>query len=45
MAFRGLTMFTAELLAESEKAARDFEIVKNAADDYARAAERERSAK
>jgi hypothetical protein len=34
----GLTMFTAELLAESEKAARDLEVVKRAADDYERAA-------
>jgi len=34
----GLTMFTAELLAESEKAARDLEMVKRAADDYERAA-------
>jgi hypothetical protein len=34
----GLTMFTAELLAEAEKAARDFEIVQRAADDYEQAA-------
>jgi len=34
----GLTMFTAELMAESEKAARDLEMVKRAADDYERAA-------
>ena len=34
----GLTMFTAELVAESEKAMRDLEMVKRAADDYERAA-------
>jgi hypothetical protein len=34
----GLTMFTAELLAESEKASRDLEMVRRAADDYERAA-------
>jgi hypothetical protein len=33
----GLTLFTAELLAESEKAARDFDMVRRAADDYERA--------
>ena len=33
----GLTAFTAELVAEAEKAARDAEIVTKAADDYARA--------
>jgi hypothetical protein len=33
----GLTMFTAELMAEAEKAARDCEVVERAADDYARA--------
>jgi hypothetical protein len=33
----GLTMFTAELMAEAEKAARDWEVVERAADDYARA--------
>jgi hypothetical protein len=32
----GLTMFTAELLAESERAARDLASVKAAADDYER---------
>jgi hypothetical protein len=36
----GLTIFTAELLAESEKAARDLEMVKRAADDYERAAKK-----
>jgi hypothetical protein len=35
----GLTTFTAELVAEAEKAARDFEMVQRAADDYERAAE------
>lgn len=34
----GLTLFTAELLAESEKAARDFDLVNRAAEDYERAA-------
>ena len=33
----GLTLFTAELLAESERAARDLAVVKAAADDYDRA--------
>jgi hypothetical protein len=33
----GLTTFTPELLAESEKAARDYEMVTRAADDYERA--------
>lgn len=33
----GLTMFTAELLAEAERAARDFEVVDRAASDYERA--------
>jgi len=33
----GLTMFTAELMAEAEKAARDWDVVQRAADDYARA--------
>jgi hypothetical protein len=33
----GLTMFTAEMLAESERAARDLASVRAAADDYARA--------
>lgn len=33
----GLTLFTAELLAESERAARDFEVVDRAASDYERA--------
>ncbi len=32
----GLTIFTAELIAESERAARDLELVKRAASDYAR---------
>lgn len=36
----GLTLFTAELLAESEKAARDWDVVGRAADDYAREAAR-----
>jgi hypothetical protein len=31
----GLTMFTPELLTESTRAARDFDVVKRAADDYA----------
>lgn len=35
----GLTMFTATLVAEAEKAARDYAIVEAAAADYARAAE------
>jgi hypothetical protein len=34
----GLTTFTAELVAEAEKAARDFDMVERAADDYERAA-------
>lgn len=33
----GLTMFTAELLAEAERAARDFDVVDRAASDYERA--------
>jgi hypothetical protein len=33
----GLTIFTAELMAEAEKAARDWDVVSRAADDYARA--------
>jgi hypothetical protein len=33
----GLTMFTAELMAEAEKAARDFEMIGRAARDYERA--------
>ncbi len=33
----GLTLFTAQLLAESERAARDLAMVKGAADDYERA--------
>jgi hypothetical protein len=33
----GLTTFTAELMTEAEKAARDWEVVRRAADDYARA--------
>jgi len=32
----GLTLFTAELMAESERAARDAEVVERAASDYAR---------
>jgi hypothetical protein len=32
----GLTSFTAELLAEAEKAARDYDVVARAADDYER---------
>jgi hypothetical protein len=36
----GLTMFTAELLAESERAARDAEVVEKAAADYERAREK-----
>jgi hypothetical protein len=35
----GLTLFTAELMAEAEKASRDFELVGRAADDYERAAQ------
>jgi hypothetical protein len=35
----GLTTFTAELVAEAEKAARDLEIVERAASDYERAAQ------
>jgi hypothetical protein len=34
----GLTLFTADLVAEAEKAARDFAIIDQAAQDYARAA-------
>jgi len=34
----GLTIFTAELMAEAERAARDFQVVTSAADDYDRAA-------
>lgn len=34
----GLTTFTAELVAEAEKAARDADVVSRAADDYERAA-------
>src|SRR5205807_688104 len=33
----GLTMFTAEMIAEKEKAARDLAVVEAAADDYLRA--------
>lgn len=33
----GLAMFTAELVAESQRAARDFDLVEEAAKDYARA--------
>jgi hypothetical protein len=32
----GLTMFTAELVVEAERASRDLEAVKKAADDYDR---------
>lgn len=32
----GLTLFTAELVTEAEKAARDFDVVKKAAEDYRR---------
>jgi hypothetical protein len=35
----GLTIFTAELVAEAEKASRDFEMVDRAAADYERAAQ------
>jgi hypothetical protein len=35
----GLTLFTAELVAEAEKASRDFELVGRAAADYERAAQ------
>jgi hypothetical protein len=35
----GITLFTAELVAEAEKASRDFEMVTRAADDYERAAQ------
>ncbi len=34
----GLTMFTAELVAEAEKASRDLDVVTHAADDYDKAA-------
>jgi hypothetical protein len=34
----GLTMFTAELVAEAEKASRDLDVIARAADDYDRAA-------
>ncbi len=33
----GLSMFTAELVAEAERAARDFDVVDKAASDYERA--------
>ena len=36
----GLTLFTADLVAESERAARDFALVTQAADDYDRAKSR-----
>ncbi len=36
----GLTLFTAQLLALAERAARDFDVVKRAAEDYAAAAPR-----
>ena len=36
----GLTMFTAELQAEAERASRDLEVVERSADDYDRAAGR-----
>jgi hypothetical protein len=35
----GITIFTAELVAEAEKASRDFEMVGRSADDYDRAAQ------
>jgi hypothetical protein len=35
----GITIFTAELVTEAEKASRDFEMVSRAADDYERAAQ------
>jgi hypothetical protein len=35
----GITLFTAELVAEAEKASRDFDMVRRAADDYERAAQ------
>jgi hypothetical protein len=35
----GITIFTAELVAEAEKASHDFEMVSHAADDYERAAQ------
>jgi hypothetical protein len=38
----GLTLFTAELVAESEKAARDWEVVEHAAQDYDRARNEQR---
>lgn len=37
----GLTIFTAELVAERNRAARDLEVIRTAAEDYARAAKRE----
>jgi len=37
----GLTLFTAELSAEAEKAARDLELIEKAASDYERAAKAE----
>jgi len=36
----GLTLFTAQLLAESERAARDLAVVSSTADDYQRASKR-----
>jgi hypothetical protein len=33
----GLTLFTAELLADAERAARDFDVVQSSAEDYRRA--------
>lgn len=36
----GLTMFTGQLISESERAARDLAVVNSAADDYDRAAKR-----
>jgi hypothetical protein len=38
----GLTIFTAELDAEAERAARDLEVVQRVADDYARSPEKEK---
>lgn len=40
----GLTMFTPELVAESEKAARDLNLVRRAAEDYERASDAARAA-
>jgi hypothetical protein len=37
----GTTLFTAELVAEAERAARDFDVVERAAADYRAAAARD----